>query len=201
MARRPYRWYRTQFARLGSRYLDRPSVALAMDAGGASQPIQAHLPAGGTAGGVSGRGRRRVTAGAEGESLAGLTIVTDHQGRRSMLRLQGELDVCSRELLRPAIASLAGQRGMRRLILDLSGLTFADCSGLSVLIWAHKLLAERGQELIITGVGEPVLRLLVLTGTGSYLNLEAGSGRHRRRRGLPHRGGHALPPPIVVTDF
>jgi STAS domain len=55
--------------------------------------------------------------------------------------------------------------------MDLSALTFADCAGLSVMVWAHKRLAEQGRELVITGARPLIRRLLRLTGLDEYLHL------------------------------
>jgi anti-anti-sigma regulatory factor len=40
----------------------------------------------------------------------------------------------------------------------------------SVLVWAHKRLAGRGHELVITGERPVVRRLLHLTGLDTYLH-------------------------------
>jgi anti-anti-sigma factor len=66
-------------------------------------------------------------------SSAYLIIVTEHRGWRSVLSLLGELDLCNKDLLAGAIGS-ALERGARMLVVDLSGLDFMDCSGLSVLV-------------------------------------------------------------------
>jgi anti-anti-sigma factor len=56
-------------------------------------------------------------------------------------------------------------------MIDLSAVTFADCGGLSMLVWAHHYLAEQGRDLIITGCQPSVIRLLHLTGLDTYLHL------------------------------
>lgn len=99
-----------------------------------------------------------------------LAVITEHHGQRSVLRLQGELDVASRDRLRSAISS-ALENHPPLLVVDLSGLAFIDCAGLSVLVWAHKHLAGRGHRLLITGANPAVQRLLHLTGLGTYLYL------------------------------
>jgi anti-anti-sigma factor len=101
---------------------------------------------------------------------AHLTVVTDHHGQRSVLRLQGELDASNRDHLHSAISS-ALEKHPRLLVVDLSGLGFIDCAGLSVLVWAHKRLAGCGHRLVITGAKPVVQRLLHLTGLGTYLYL------------------------------
>jgi anti-anti-sigma factor len=99
-----------------------------------------------------------------------LAIITEHHRQRSVLRLQGELDVSTRDRLRRAI-SKALERHPPILVVDLSGLSFTDCAGLSVLIWAHQHLAGCGHQLVITGANPIVRRLLHLTDLDTYLHL------------------------------
>ena len=101
-----------------------------------------------------------------------LAITTQHHGRRSVLLLQGELDLCTRERLRRAISS-ALKHLPHILEVDLSGLDFIDCSGLSVLVWAHKRLAEQDRQLLITGSKPIVRRVICLAGVETYLHLSA----------------------------
>jgi anti-anti-sigma factor len=97
-------------------------------------------------------------------------IVTEHHGQRSLLRLEGELDVCGADHLRQAIRQ-ALDHAPKTLVADLSGLGFTDCAGLSVLAWAHEIQARQGRELIITGCQPIVRRLLSITGFNLYLHV------------------------------
>jgi anti-anti-sigma factor len=99
-----------------------------------------------------------------------LAIVTEHHSQRSVLRPHGELDASNTDRLRRAISG-ALERHPPIIVVDLSELSFADCAGLSVLVWAHKLLARRGHELLITGAKPAVQRLLHLTDLDTYLHL------------------------------
>jgi anti-anti-sigma factor len=110
-----------------------------------------------------------VTAGRGTSSH--LAIITEHRGQRSVLRLQGELDAANEDHLRCAIRTVLDQRGPHVLVLDLSALGFTDCAGLSAIMWAHKHLARRGHELVLTGIQPFVRRLLNLTGLNRYLHV------------------------------
>jgi anti-sigma B factor antagonist len=101
-----------------------------------------------------------------------LRVLSEHYGQRSVMRLAGELDICGRDRLRHAISCVL-EHHPAILVVDLSELSFTDCAGLSVLIWAHKRLAERGDSLIVTGQQPTVQRLLHLTGLDSYLHFSA----------------------------
>jgi anti-sigma B factor antagonist len=99
-----------------------------------------------------------------------LVVTAEHHSKRSVLRLQGELDVSSRDHLCHAISS-ALENHPPVLVMDLSGLSFTDCAGLSVLVWAHKRQAGCGHRLVITGAKPITQRLLHLTGLDTYLQL------------------------------
>src|SRR5437773_7033213 len=101
---------------------------------------------------------------------AHLAVITEHHRQRSVLRLQGELDASNRDRLRHAISS-ALERHPPILVVDLSGLDFTDCAGLSVLVWAHKRLAGRGHQLVITGAKPIVRQLLHHADLDTYLHL------------------------------
>jgi anti-anti-sigma factor len=110
-----------------------------------------------------------VAYGSGGPSY--LAILAEHHSQRSVLRLQGELDAANEARLRCAICAVVGDHRPQILEMDLSALTFVDCAGLSVMVWAHKRLAEQGRELVITGARPPIRRLLRLTGLDEYLHL------------------------------
>jgi anti-sigma B factor antagonist/stage II sporulation protein AA (anti-sigma F factor antagonist) len=100
-----------------------------------------------------------------------LAIITERHGQRSVLRLQGELDAANEDHLRCAIRAVLDHHGPHDLVLDLSALGFTDCAGLSAILWAHKRLAGRGHELVLTGIQPSVRRLLNVTGLNRYLHL------------------------------
>lgn len=92
-----------------------------------------------------------------------LTVAAEHRGGEVVVRLRGELDVSSADGLRQAMHGIL-KRLPRTVVVDVSGLGFADCAGLFVLSSAHRRLAEEGRKLIITDPQPLVQRLLTLTG-------------------------------------
>jgi anti-sigma B factor antagonist len=107
-----------------------------------------------------------------------LIIITAHHGRRSVLSLLGELDVCNKDLLAGAIDSALGH-GALMLVVDLSALDFMDCSGLRVLVETREQLAEGQGQLVITGSQPIVRRLFHLMGLDSYLDPVGFQNGHR----------------------
>ena len=97
-----------------------------------------------------------------------LTITIHHCGRRWEVRLAGELDASTEDRLRSAIGG-ALDHSPELLVVDLSALGFIDCSGLSVLVWAHQRLADQGRQLLIASAQPVVQRLIRLTGLDTYL--------------------------------
>jgi anti-anti-sigma factor len=99
-----------------------------------------------------------------------LTIMTQRHGLEVLLCVQGELDVSNRDSLREVIEDLL-EPSPQTLVLDLSGLSFADCATLSILVSAHQHLAEQGRELIVLDAQPLVRRLLAVTGLDRVFHL------------------------------
>jgi ABC-type transporter Mla MlaB component len=83
-----------------------------------------------------------------------------------------------------------------RVIVDLEGLAFLDCSGLSAVVSAWGQARQAGGELRLAAPGQLVLRLLCLTGVAGLLPVFAsvdqaanGDGRFPAARWLA--GGQA----------
>jgi anti-anti-sigma factor len=106
-----------------------------------------------------------------------LIVVTGYGRHGPVLRLSGELDVCGTDLLESAI-SVALDSRPRKLVLDLSELTFMDCAGASVLRRTHDLMAARQAQLLVNGARPNVQRLFDLLGLNAYLRLSAGGGKN-----------------------
>jgi anti-anti-sigma factor len=54
------------------------------------------------------------------------------------------------------------------ILFDLCGITFADSTGLRLLIDVKRQAQARGKRLILSCVSAPVLRLIVMTGLTSW---------------------------------
>jgi anti-anti-sigma factor len=86
------------------------------------------------------------------------------------LRLVGELDMCTRGQLLAAAAGHAGGTDMR---LDVSGLTFVDCGGLSALVRIAQATRDAGAAFKITASSPALSRLSTLANTNEILGLAA----------------------------
>jgi anti-anti-sigma factor len=86
-------------------------------------------------------------------------------GSTVVVRLDGELDMTSSPLLQAVVdQTLAGRREPLcvHLVVDMSGVGFADASGLSPLLLARAMLARRGGTIELRHCRRAVLRLLRL---------------------------------------
>ena len=83
-----------------------------------------------------------------------------------VLQIAGEVDISSVSALREAI-SHAIARAPRRLVLDLSGLTFMDSSGIAVLLTA----AEQISAVELRNPTEIIRRLITLSGLAGVLRM------------------------------
>ena len=94
----------------------------------------------------------------------GLRISIVRDGTASAtVRLAGEIDIITVEAARRAVAGL--EAGTRRIVLDLSRVTFCDMAGVRFLIAARKRACEAGTELVVRHPHPHLRRMLDLTGT------------------------------------
>lgn len=85
------------------------------------------------------------------------------------LRLVGDIDASSVELLAEYLAPLPGDRG--DVMLDLSEVEFIDSSGLRALIDAHERADRCGRALVLAEPSLVVRRLLDISGLVPYLHI------------------------------
>jgi anti-sigma B factor antagonist len=93
------------------------------------------------------------------ESLA--IQITDG-GSRSIVQLAGELELASAAACREALDGILDE-GRADILIDLRGLTFLDSMGLSTLLHAHLVGAERGRRVSFIRGGHAVQRVFEIT--------------------------------------
>ena len=106
--------------------------------------------------------------------IGGLSIERSQPGDagdEAVVAARGEVDLSSGAELREALRS-AADSGCEVVTADLAEVTFLDSSGLAVLVSAHKEMTAAGQQLIVRGSSEPLLRLFRIAGLDEYLHLE-----------------------------
>ncbi|MCW2856527.1 MAG: Anti-anti-sigma factor [Marmoricola sp.] len=108
---------------------------------------------------------------AESDSGFELTVV-DLDPLRAAICAVGELDIAARQDLADVLhqQDVAGRRFVR---LDLSQVTFLDCSCLGVLLASHRRFLELHGLLVLSGVDDAVARILRVTGLEETLFIVA----------------------------
>lgn len=84
------------------------------------------------------------------------------------IHLKGELDLGSARLVAEEFLALE-QEGVTPIVLDMAGVFFLDCSGLSVLVGAMNRAARDDRRVEIRDVQPGVQRIFRLTGCQELL--------------------------------
>jgi len=106
----------------------------------------------------------------------GFEFRIDRRDGRVHLSLFGELDVARRDQFQVGLRR-ARDGGGDRLVIDLSGLTFIDSTGLGLIISAWTESKREGLALeMVPGSADQVRRTLALTGIDRFIPLAGDSG-------------------------
>ncbi len=94
-----------------------------------------------------------------------MKIITEHEvdSRACVVRVQGEIDMVTAPDVRSAIEGALG-RGCVNVVLDLSGVSYADSSALGIIVWADRQLEPKAGRLVLAGADRNVSRVLELSG-------------------------------------
>lgn len=90
-----------------------------------------------------------------------------------VIRLAGELGLEAAGPLRDTLLNAIRDSDAAVLILDMSAVSFADSTGVSALLAAHKRLNSEGRELRLAALQDPVLRTLQVMGLHKILRVHA----------------------------
>src|SRR5437868_894134 len=112
-----------------------------------------------------------------------LTVKTVRDGAVCTLILGGALDLVAADEFLQHAARVLDDR-IERLVLDLAGVTFLDCSGVRALAIAT-CFAPSGCPVIIRSLSSPARRVITVLGTGDVENLRRLSAGLHPRNGLP----------------
>ncbi|WMJ81200.1 anti-sigma F factor antagonist [Clostridium sp. MB40-C1] len=88
----------------------------------------------------------------------------ENKGDKLVIHMLGELDHHSAEEVRNKIDDRVERDNCYNLILDFSGVTFMDSSGIGVVIGRYKKLLRSKGKLYITKVNGSVKRVFELSG-------------------------------------
>ncbi|MFC7549221.1 STAS domain-containing protein [Plantactinospora sp. GCM10030261] len=102
---------------------------------------------------------------------AELTIGVQRTTDEVILTLAGEIDMLTATRL-SAVVNEALADAPPRIVLDLAGVTFCDSQGLGTLVVLSRKASHAQSLLMLTNVGEFLLRVLDITGLRSALMIK-----------------------------
>ncbi|MER8226293.1 STAS domain-containing protein [Streptomyces sp. NPDC094143] len=95
---------------------------------------------------------------------------TDTSGTSLIMQLSGDMDYETAPFFRERLLDeMAG--GQRRLVLDLTAVSFCDSAGLNVLLWAWRQADQAGTVLVLACVPPKVQRMLNMTGADTLVTV------------------------------
>jgi len=92
------------------------------------------------------------------------TVTLEVEGERLAAHLFGELDHHSVQPLRQEIDRAATAAQTRQLILDFSGVTFMDSSGIGLVMGRYQLAQQLGAQLSLVGLNSSLRRVMQIAG-------------------------------------
>jgi anti-sigma B factor antagonist len=87
-----------------------------------------------------------------------------------VLKLAGEIDMLTAARLSNVVNEVLGEAPVR-IVLDMAGVTFCDSQGLGTLVVLSRKASHSQSVLLLTNVGEFLLRVLDITGLRSALTV------------------------------
>ncbi|SHE56287.1 anti-sigma F factor antagonist [Clostridium fallax] len=94
----------------------------------------------------------------------------DNINNNLIVTLMGELDHHSAEEVRIKIDDRIDRDNFKNLIMDFSGVSFMDSSGIGVVIGRYKKVESREGKVLITSLTKNVKRIFELSGIFKIIN-------------------------------
>jgi anti-sigma B factor antagonist len=107
-------------------------------------------------------------------------------GRVSVVEVSGKLTSFESGALRSSIAQLL-KEGRKQILLNLSGLTYLDSSGIGDLVHTYMSVIKRGGEMKVVGLTDKVEEILKITQL--YQVFQEFQDEQTALRSFPENGG------------
>jgi anti-anti-sigma factor len=98
-------------------------------------------------------------------------VTSEQDSTERTLQMRGVVDFLSAPDVQKQGVELLSEPGLKRLVIDLSGITFIDSSGLSVLVYLKGRCDERGVDLTMHEVPPRARALIDSLGLSTYFEL------------------------------
>ena len=112
--------------------------------------------------GIPGRTPLRLVRGAPPDPLR---ITVRYVSETTVVELAGELDLATAQILDARLAAL-GEYRLPRLVIDVTALTFCDCSGLGALVRVRNQAVAEGGWLRLCGVAGLLAKMIRIARIG-----------------------------------
>jgi anti-anti-sigma factor len=97
-------------------------------------------------------------------ALTQLHIDTNYSWPGVAVAVAGEVDLATAPVLRDRLVNALQEQNAAVLDVDLGGVTFLDCAGISALVAARNTAVQAGRQMWVTYPQPIVRRILELTG-------------------------------------
>ena len=101
-----------------------------------------------------------------------LSISVHRTGGEAVVTLVGEIDMSTVQRLAKVVDEILVTEPPPRIVLDLSGVTFCDSQGLGTLVVLSRKATMAQSYLLLTNVGDFLLRVLDITGLRGALAIQ-----------------------------
>lgn len=91
-------------------------------------------------------------------------VTTGTEGETAVVTVAGELDIAAAGRLRDVLLRLLREGETPPLVVDGSGVTFVDSSGLAVLLMAARRWEAAGSRVVLRNPSPTLTRIVDLTG-------------------------------------
>ena len=100
------------------------------------------------------------------------SCVCDSESGIATVKLKGEIDHHSAQLLRRDIDEAVSRRMPRTLVLDFSGVSFMDSSGIAVVINAQRCMKQIDGRLELSGIQAQPMRVFQASGVDKIIQIQ-----------------------------
>lgn len=102
-----------------------------------------------------------------------MKVAKEYRGNVLIVAATGELDHHTAAVLKGCIQEELAKGMVRHIVLDFSGLSFMDSSGLGVLLGRYKELAKWQGNMLVFGLQPLVEKLFLMTGLNKLIPVHA----------------------------
>ncbi len=102
----------------------------------------------------------------------GFKIKSNEKENIGVITVEGEVDMFSSPSLREKLLPLF-EKGVKGVIVDLSGVSFMDSSGIATLVEGLQWSKKDNKQFVLTGLGTNVMNALALTKLDNVFTIQA----------------------------